>query len=387
MVRYTLILVLCNLIVNSGSLLIGQTDGLDGLTKKGDSQIVDSEEASATHIQQDSVSCQQFDFDEDFIEHFIDYRLLVEDRLDFGSFNNESLKFINEIKDPEAVSNINKFLDRRIFYNDTLRLLNEEKYSVAISRTKDAIKNYLNEKTPPNRPPWEEDMPIERKHGSVLPVKYPIFFERYVHLLGLAYELNGDFEKADKSYDIVYGTNEIALNWTKARLLYERNNRRRSFVVVCGIIQSYYNLTPQSVDDVIERVKSIELKWKNNQNDSIYVRGGLPVDLNERKFRDVEAVELYRIRDWCARFICPNLVYKKLSLSSESTRQERVESVRFIRECYAQFMDFMEQEYELMMADEDVAVSFQRNRFTSNSVKDEFADAMTLLRKIKELPY
>ncbi len=117
------------------------------------------------------------------------------------------------------------------------------------------------------------------------------------------------------------------------------------------------------------------------------IRTDVPVNLDEEKYRDVEAVELYRIRDWCARFICPNLVYKKLSLSSESTKQERVESVKFIRECYAQFMDFMEQEYEKMMADEGVALSFQRNRFISNSVKDKFAEPMTLLRKIKELPY
>ncbi|MBQ9372815.1 MAG: hypothetical protein IJU03_11550 [Thermoguttaceae bacterium] len=385
MVRYTLILVLCNLIVNSGSLLIGQTDGLDGLTKKGDSQIVDSEEASAAHIQQDSDSCQQFDFDEDFIEHFIDYRLLIEDRLDFESIVNEAR--INRIKHTETVSNLKKYLDIGKFYNETLKMLNEEKYSDAISRTKNAIKNYLNEKTPLNRPPWEDDIPIESKRGLALPVKYPMNLERYIQLLGLAYELSGNYNKAERSYDIVYGTNEVALNWTKARLLYERNNRRRSFVVVCGFLQQYYNLTPQSVDNVIERVKSAELKWKDDQDAAIYVRGGVPVDLDEQKYRDVEAVELYRIRDWCARFICPNLVYKKLSFSSESTRQERVESVKFIRECYAQFMDFMEQEYELMMADEDVAVLFQRSRFTSNTVKDEFADAMTLLRKIKELPY
>lgn len=402
-----LYLVLCFLflvVTVIDSSLVGQTPDVADLKQSEDSQ-PSIGDLNVADIKQNAEASQEANFDEDFIKRYVDYRYLVEDRLDVGSYNHKTLSDLlsrfdkKSIQSQAILSLFKELLSSRSIPNETLTLLNNGQYSEAELKAKIFIKKYLNHELHSSNPPWDDKEPVERSKNTAPMFKYSVNICVYAQLLGLAYELSGDYFNADKCYEIVYGSNELARAWTRSRLGYKQKDsmQRGTFTEICGIIRRYYKLTPEDVDSVVEKIKTTERQWKENPNTDIMIDCGVPVGLNEGQLRDVDAVELYRIRDWCARFICPNLVYSKLKFSPDSfgqyivtpddLGQYRIETVKLTRECYAQFMNAMEEEYEKIRLDLSEQSNLPASRFRPPTINDDFTDVMTLLRKIKELPY
>ncbi len=308
-----------------------------------------------SHLEVRTGTLQKADeeFDVSFVEEYLDYVFLVEDRLNVSEF-----------------------------HMNTLILLDNGEFEIAISRVKEKIQEFLSD----DQAPWNIEKPMGWKSDKGIPyiyLGYPL--SKYLQLLALGYELNGDYYEANKLYDVVYGANEKALAWTNARILYEKNQYDSSFSTICFIIQRHYALSNLDIDSVVEKVRLTEHR-KVGDNVVSNKMLGFPVDLNDGKSIDIESQEAYRLRDWCARFTYPNLVYKgRTSLNANA--KERVATVALIREGYNQFLDFMESEYEKAMRDGDERNLSFNLWDCSKETKEQFTRSMEILRKIKDLPY
>ena len=296
------------------------------------------------------------DFDVEFAEKYVDYNLLSGDNLVAPVFNTEALA-----------------------------LLNDGKFDDAIAKLQQKIKNYLAFRTA-----WGTVSPKVKSQGkpAALQEDELIPLSRYVHLLGLAFELKKDYYNATNAYRLVFDSNPKDWEWTEARLRYERGRSDpweadQSFCMVCNIIRRY-NLSAKVIDEAIEYAKEEETRWKSNPPE-----GYEPIFLlhHAQGNQVLDALELYKIRLWCARFVCPNLLYKYRIRDGQFTSDGRAETVRLIRDSYDSFMIFMEEEYAKAMEDGHENVLSMELRDRSEGEKESFTIVMAILRKIKELPY
>ena len=211
------------------------------------------------------------------------------------------------------------------------------------------------------------------------------------HLLGLALELHGDYDEALTQYGLVYGANPEAMFWTRARIRYKKGLLSLAFINVCDAINEYHDLSPINVDSAIQKVREIDEKMvkDNFHSDRDFFQTGSPIGRDKTKMQpDPELIELYRIRDWCVRFICPNITYLDPN-AYNCDRFGRKEMIKKIRADYLAFIEFMEEEYKKWNEDEfdlkypHKSVRAKAQQWEINRVED----AMALLRKMKELPY
>ena len=131
---------------------------------------------------------------------------------------------------------------------------------------------------------------------------YGKLLNHFSQLLGLAYEMQGDYKAAWESYGVAYGSNPRALQWTRARLYYESGLNTNAFELICKVFSDEYSFTPENVESVINKVKTVEDGIRKNIYPSD-MDAGIPTGRNDDYFRDSEVLEMYRIRNWCVRFI------------------------------------------------------------------------------------
>ena len=189
-------------------------------------------------------------------------------------------------------------------------------------------------------------------------------------LLAVSYELSGQVERAYGVYSMLYGWLP-EMTWASLRLGYaiEQGKCPRpvgscydiaipAYRQVCEFVPT---LPLPSIDAVVRRV-NIEL------DDCKSKRRAVPCD-----FIDWEAIHLYRLRDNCARIVCPDLHYREAP--SHTNNDDRVLCIR-TRIAYSKFMKYMEEHYAKHMTTEG-----------DRDVAEQATKTMEILRKIAELPY
>ena len=311
------------------------------------------------------------DFDVEFAKKYVDYNALTDDLLVTPVSNRQKIDFNARV----------------------LALLNDGEIDEAIASLEQKINEYLSLRSPWGtlKPEVKANQAFTRLPNEDKPLS------RYVYLLGLAFELKGNYEEASRAYRHVFDANQRDLAWTWARLDYKRSldhndessllNAQYAFSAVCSIIQNRYNLPYEDVIEALEYVNTEEAKWKIGPP-SKYIT---PIFLrfpDENQSAWFNALGLYRIRIWCARFICPNLLYKHRIRDNRFTKEEgRVESVQLIRDSYDAFMIFMEEVYAKAMEDGDERSLSGELKNRSKEHKERFTATMAILHKIKELPY
>lgn len=321
-----------------------------------------------------------FDFDARYAYQYVDYTWIVEDPINVG-----------------------------LFYINILKLLDKGEFDQAEKIVSSKIDDYLNSFTPEGTDISQNQLNDDSAFATIPNLQpmlestvYDGVYCKLVQLRALILELQGKYEDALLSYRIVFGANKKMMRWTDARLFYECDDHELAFQQVCDIIQTFYDLSPEDVDVVVEKVKETELKRKSGANIDTYHKG-VEIELDEKRLPDFKALELYRIRELCGRFVCPNQVYKHFMYAWDEDA-ERAEAVQLIRDNYAQFMEFMEEEYhkacEPVTKSSYPLVLSKRNPYYKNELrpptdnakapqymKFRFRDTIELLRKIKELPY
>lgn len=286
-------------------------------------------------------------------------------------------------------------LDSLVFFvREVLTLIQKKQYEEATAKAEETLRKTLDDKAP-----WKiQDEPGDKEfewkmYGEGMQVN------RAMQLLGFAYEMQGRYRAAFQTYSVLYCSNPRLMKWTQARIYYESEHYREAYGGVCNVLKNeYYYITPESVDRTIEKVKAAEegfyfkeqVKEKNHgvipeaERDQLpirYFKVGIPTGMNEFYELDREVLELYRIRNWCVRFMQPDFNYSYSNVDFPTSADEYWRMTAKTRELYAQFVKFMESEYEKRL--EENQNSSQRQR---HSIQSEEA-VINLLRKMLELPY
>ncbi|MDO5308842.1 MAG: hypothetical protein Q4G03_05050 [Planctomycetia bacterium] len=222
--------------------------------------------------------------------------------------------------------------------------------------------------------------------------------------LGLALELNGQYEEALNVYMAVYSNNDLL--WAKARIAYrlkllaqedpnfkpthdldfELKQKDPLFYVIIIVIQVMPKLC---IEEVLERTKEYQELMQTHDEDLILAAkngvgfGYLPV-LHDT--RDPDAQAAYRFRDNCARIMCPSLDAGAI-LNDEHGKYAittRIAYTEFLKYAEEQYQKYQQQLQSFSESPSDW--NFQERLYFGYSA-EEVEKTMTLLRKIGELPY
>ena len=179
------------------------------------------------------------DFDHDFAEKCVD-----------------SFRFCEDVI-PSAPSNLK-----------ILELLNRGEYDKAIAQIQQRIDAYLETYTPWGTLKSNAD-PSQKKRSPI-----DLSLNHNLHLLARAFEMNGQYDEASETYKVIFPTNGSSWRWIEARLKYHQCNMpgalekdklsKDAWASICGVILSFYNLTPERVDLAVENAKEEALRRNIN---------------------------------------------------------------------------------------------------------------------------
>ncbi|MDO5308844.1 MAG: hypothetical protein Q4G03_05060 [Planctomycetia bacterium] len=250
--------------------------------------------------------------------------------------------------------------------------------------------------------PWEckglHDNPIKERPYSGYHHSGPTF-HLILKQLGLALELNGQYDEALNVYMAVYTSYELF--WAKTRILYRVKLKKQEdpnfktsidldfelrdqdpFINVVNIVNM--NMPTIPIDEVLERTKEFQAIFEKRDPNLKGLNGSgyLPVP---NDWGDPDALAAYRFRDNCARIMCPSLDPGAIVTDEDGLY------VITTRIAYGEFLKYAEEEYQHWLkfwnekenGDDQISILFHLHGYS----KERMDKIMTLLRKIGELPY
>ena len=253
---------------------------------------------------------------------------------------------------------------------ELFELIAKDEYEQAKKKAEELIQKLIEENTP-----WNAHIHIPFYSWMESNVGFGL--NQYIHIMAVAQELNGEYDKALMSYGAVYMTNLEAFGWTDARLRYGKGAKDLAFSGVFLTLTEYHNLSLESIERVKQKVKETEEAFYNKDKRLVLFQTGIPVERDELNRVDFEALELYRIRDWCAQIVCPKLHFTYPSVWLEEI-YDRPQYLELTRKSYAEFLEFMEEEFEKYSEKHKNLDGWQGTRAKKS---------MEFLRKLSELPY
>jgi len=196
----------------------------------------------------------------------------------------------------------------------------------------------------------------------------------YLYLLAVAYELKGEWEKALDAYDTLYGARSQDALWARARVLYATEHKELAFFTASRALALNLNL---SVDDAIEAVKTASVK-----KTPLPVPGSRPRLLapsNVKGGLEPNWFGVWKLREHCARFVCPELYYlvtrEKPDSASFTDEYAELHEMKF-----AEFCEFMEAEFARLQKEGN-------GTRIQPFVAEEHVPQMNLLRELKRVPF
>ena len=249
----------------------------------------------------------------------------------------------------------------------------------------ETARNHLNDLL--KNPPWD----VEYSETSPDPISNLGFgISVYLYFLAVALELNNRYDEALQTYGVIYKSNLEEYTWSYIRIqrsleVQGKNRPLKPFQIpfnyVVQVVQEYHDLTPENVASVLKKVKTTEdyfFRGKNERPGALS-KLGVPVLRDLKGRRDLEALELYRLRDRCAQVVCPKLHFTYPALYCDPDTTSEVESyAKLVQQSFAEFLDYMESEYQ----------TFLNNPNNNGEERKRRAeDTMILLRSMKDLPH
>ena len=191
-------------------------------------------------------------------------------------------------------------------------------YETAIQEAKKGLKKYS---------PLSETFKTDAKSGTL--------YRTYLFLLATAHELNGDWREALSEFAILEGDDSVDFMFTEARILYATGNRHEAFKICCDALPRLWPLPFDSVSKKFEK-------------ESERLRGQSAI-INLQNFDftsfDPEWVALWKLRDSCARVVCPELHF--VALHPFRIKREGDKSFDELqRESFERFLQFIDEESE-----------------------------------------
>ena len=219
---------------------------------------------------------------------------------------------------------------------------------------------------------------------SLLPVlddwKNCALFSKLQWTLATAYELKGEWEKALGRYAIVYGENSNDFLWAKIRILYASGNKLDAFYFVCRFLNSQ-NFNPTVIESVLAK---IEERQKSRDKKGGKKGGTTNVAIlfdSGRNVVDFEWKTLWKLRDNCARVICPELYFVT---SVRSQNNDGLTSFYETQQkAFQDFITFFEEELNELVNQRAASAGFAEGE----KLKDEYWENVELLKKLDAIPY
>lgn len=200
-------------------------------------------------------------------------------------------------------------------------------------------------------------------------------FPAYLYLLAVAYELKGEWQKALDAYDALYGARSQDAFWARARILYATEHKELAFLMASRALAMNLSF---SVDDAIESAKAASAK-KPTEPPSL---GRRPQFLAPSKVRgglDPNWFGVWKLREHCARFVCPELHYL-VTRESPNVASFTDEYAELHEAKFAEFCEFMEAEFARLQK-EGGGTRIQP------FVAEDHVPQMNLLRELKRFPF
>ena len=262
-------------------------------------------------------------------------------------------RMVSNVADDVPLPIENEFIAKLYSFHSTNRrdceqIENREKLLVAIARgdyqtaIKEAeigVKKYS---------PLGTNFGIDAKSGTLL--------RKYMFFLATAHELNGDWREALSLFGAIEGDYSVDFMLTEARILYAIGNRKDAFKISCDAV---LRLDPLPIDSVFGKIENERQNFPKRQR--IMLPGGAGS-------YDPEWIQLWKLRDSCARIVCPELhfvaahPFRKVPEGSKSFDELQ-------RESYELFLKFIDEENERLP-------QYKRRAWEAN-----------IFHKLEELPY
>ncbi|MBR5758707.1 MAG: hypothetical protein IKX88_08945 [Thermoguttaceae bacterium] len=218
-------------------------------------------------------------------------------------------------------------------------------YETAIQEAKKGLKKYS---------PLGETFKTDAKSGTL--------YRTYLFLLATAHELNGDWREALSEFAILEGDDSVDFMFTEARILYATGNRQEAFGICCDATS---RLSPLPFDSVFDKIEKEKEKFRGQKAIIVLFDDSFT-------FFDPEWVALWKLRDSCARVVCPELHF--VALHPFRIKREGDKSFNELqRESFERFLQFIDEEDERRSPQD-------RRKWMSER-------AMRALHRLEELPY
>lgn len=148
-------------------------------------------------------------------------------------------------------------------------------------------------------------------------------------------ELKGEWREAIFVYAVLYGLRDDDYYWALARILNATEDRELAFELLWGLIEK--NATLYSVERTLEKLTSEKIV--RSENGAVYVD-------RRTKTLDMDWYGIYRLRDLCARVVCPDLYW---SVPCEPGDDPTIVQKKFDdwrHKKYAEFLQVAEEEFK-----------------------------------------
>ncbi len=189
-------------------------------------------------------------------------------------------------------------------------------------------------------------------------------------ILANAYELNGEWNNALGLYAIVCGDRSKEFEWAKIRVLYANGRNKEVYLRVMKILEQSSWASPDSVVTKIENFRKDAFSNKNH-----LIMGSdesLPLMIKDGLAIDYEWETLWKLRDNCARVICPELYYVTAASTLFEPNARNFFELQQIS--FEKFIIFMEKEWETL----EKPILLDKNK------EREYIE---FLRKLNQVPY
>lgn len=229
----------------------------------------------------------------------------------------------------------NEFIAKLYSFHSTIRrdceqIENREKLLVAIARGDYQTAIQEAEKGLKKYSPLGTNFRTEVDSGPL--------YRKYLFFLATAHELNGDWREALSLFAILEGEDSVDFMMTEARILYATGNKEEAVKLAGEVL---LRLDPLPFDSVS---KKIEERNKRTQGRRVCL-----ISLEPGAY-DPEWILLWKLRDSCARIICPELHF----VAAHPFRKVPEGSKRFDelqRESFERFLELVDEEYERRPSD------------------------------------
>lgn len=150
-------------------------------------------------------------------------------------------------------------------------------------------------------------------------------------------ECGGNYQEACSLTDIFYiGRNGMSEYWRRVRWAFSKGNYEGAFKDLFYAV--FDNYIFWNLDEALARHDSEQ---------------DFPEYSQEYMLTQIEYKNIYKLKDECIRVVCPDFHWQYDDVYGEASPERKEEIVRQYKQCFQEFMQFVEDEYSMLISRDD----------------------------------